>query len=157
MIKCAILTISDTCYNKLKQDLSGPKIKEMISNIAEVIEYEIVPDEEEYIIEKLIKYSDELMLDLILTTGGTGFSSRDITPEATSKVIQKEIPGIPEYMRMATSLFTKKSILSRGKAGIRGKTLIINLPGSLKSVEEMLSLIIDVIPHSIDMINNKGH
>lgn len=157
MIKCAILTISDRCSKKISKDLSGEKIKEIIKDIAEVVIYDIIPDEEIQIIMKLKEYADDLKVDLVLTTGGTGFSSRDVTPEATLKVIEKEIPGIPELMRIGTIFFTKKSILSRAKAGIRNKTLIINLPGSLESVNETLNIIKDIISHAIDMINNKGH
>ena len=151
MITVAILTLSDKGSRGEREDLGGPAIKEMIRPIsAEVRYYEIIPDEEELIKEKLIAYSNSV--DLIITTGGTGLSPRDVTPDATREVIDREIPGIAEAMRMAGLGKTKRAMLSRAVAGVRGKTLIINLPGSPKAVKEGLGAIMDVIPHAVEKI-----
>ena len=114
--------------------------------------YEIIPDEKDVIIEKLIYASDELGLDIIFTSGGTGFSSRDVTPEATLEVIEKLTPGIPEAIRYYGLQKTPKAMLSRAVAGIRGKTLIINLPGSVKGVRESIEAILPALSHGLDII-----
>ena len=151
MITVAILTLSDKGSRGEREDLGGPAIKEMIRTInAEVRYYEIIPDEKELIKEKLIKYSNSV--DVIITTGGTGLSPRDVTPDATREVIDWEIPGIAEAMRMAGLGKTKRAMLSRAVAGVRGKTLIINLPGSPKAVTEGLEAIMDVLPHAVEKI-----
>ena len=151
MMTAAILTLSDKGSKGEREDLGGPAIKEMIRTInAEVRYYEIIPDEKELIKEKLIKYSNSV--DVIITTGGTGLSPRDVTPDATREVIDWEIPGIAEAMRMAGLGKTKRAMLSRAVAGVRGKTLIINLPGSPKAVTEGLEAIMDVLPHAVEKI-----
>lgn len=151
MIKAAILTLSDKGSKGEREDRSGPAIKELLKGIgADVEYYEILPDERELIVKKLIEYASKV--DLILTTGGTGLSPRDVTPEATREVIEKEIPGIPEMMRIEGIKKTPRAILSRSVAGVRGKTLIINLPGSPMAVKENLEVIMDVIPHAIEKI-----
>ncbi|MGC2062974.1 MAG: MogA/MoaB family molybdenum cofactor biosynthesis protein [Thermodesulfovibrionales bacterium] len=151
MIKTAIITLSDKGSRGEREDLSGPAIAEMIKGInAEVAFYEIVPDEKELIKEKLIYYADRA--DLILTTGGTGLSPRDVTPEATLQVIEREIPGIAEAMRMGGLQKTKRAMLSRAVAGVRGNALIINMPGSPKAIKEGLEIIMDVIPHAVEKI-----
>ena len=158
MYKAAILTISDRCSRGEREDLSGKVIQELIKNLPlEVVKYEIVPDEIESIRAKLIDYSDELKVDLVLTDGGTGFTPRDVTCEATKAVIDKEVPGIPEAMRMECFKSSPRSILSRAVCGIRKHTLIINFPGSPRAVKESLEVILDVIIHALDMINGKGH
>jgi molybdenum cofactor synthesis domain-containing protein len=119
---------------------------------SDIIDYKIIPDERVKIKEELKILTDNNKADLILTTGGTGFAERDITPEATAEVIEKEVPGIPEKMRMDTVKITPRAALSRAKAGIRGKTLIVNLPGSPKAVKECLESIIDILPHGIDIL-----
>lgn len=125
----------------------------MMSKInSDIIDYKIIPDERVKIKEELKILTDNNKADLILTTGGTGFAERDITPEATAEVIEKEVPGIPEKMRMDTVKITPRAALSRAKAGIRGKTLIVNLPGSPKAVKECLESIIDILPHGIDIL-----
>jgi molybdenum cofactor synthesis domain-containing protein len=127
----------------------------MIQTIgAEVSIYEIIPDEKGLIKEKLIDYSEKV--DLVITTGGTGLSPRDVTPEATREVIDKEIPGIADAMRSAGLEKTKRAMLSRAVAGVRGNTLIINLPGSPKAVKEGLEAIMDVIPHAIEKIKGSA-
>ncbi len=151
MITVAVLTLSDKGSKGEREDLSGTAIKEMLKNIdAEVRHYDILPDEKDMIKKKLLEYSNKV--DLILTTGGTGLSPRDVTPEATLEVIDREVPGIAEAMRIEGLKQTNRSILSRAVAGVKGKTLIINLPGSPKAVKENLSVIIDVIPHAIEKI-----
>jgi len=119
--------------------------------------YDVVPDEIPAIKEKLIYYCDDLKVNVVITTGGTGFSGRDVTPEATGQVIEKLIPGLPELMRAEGLKKTKKAVLSRGIAGIRRNTLIINLPGSPKAVRESLEAILDLIPHSLEMLKGGKH
>jgi molybdenum cofactor synthesis domain-containing protein len=157
MYKAAILTISDKCAQGEREDESGKLIPEIISHFAEVVRYEIIPDELELIKQRLINYADLLKVDLILTTGGTGFGSRDVTPEATKSIIEKEIPGIPEAMRFSCLKFTPRAMLSRATAGIRGKTLIINLPGSPKGVKESLEAVVEGIFHGLEVLAGKGH
>jgi len=151
MIRAAILTLSDKGSRGEREDLGGPLIREMIKTIsAKVLFYEIIPDEKELIKEKLIEHSKKV--DLIITTGGTGLSPRDVAPDATLEVIEKEIPGIAEAMRMAGLKKTNRAMLSRAVAGVKGRTLIINLPGSPRAVKEGLEAIMDVIPHAIEKI-----
>lgn len=151
MITVAVLTLSDKGSKGERKDLSGPMINEMLKSIGAEVKYsEILPDEKELIKERLIEYSRKV--DLILTTGGTGLSPRDVTPDATIEVIDREIRGIVEGMRAEGMKKTPRSMLSRAVAGIKGQTLIINLPGSPKAVEENLAVILDVIPHAIEKI-----
>ncbi|MDO9289807.1 MAG: MogA/MoaB family molybdenum cofactor biosynthesis protein [Thermodesulfovibrionales bacterium] len=151
MITVAVLTLSDKGSKGEREDLSGAAIADILKSIdAVVAHYEILPDEKALIKGKLIEYSNKV--DLILTTGGTGLSPRDVTPEATLEVIDREVPGIAEAMRVEGLKKTKRAMLSRAVAGVRGKTLIINLPGSPKAVKENLDVIMDVIPHAIEKI-----
>jgi len=151
MITAAILTLSDKGSRGEREDLGGPLIRDMLRTIdADVSYYEIIPDEKELIKEKLVEYSRNV--DLIITTGGTGLSPRDVAPDATLEVIDKEIPGIAEALRLAGLKKTNRAMLSRAVAGVRGTTLIINLPGSPKAVKEGLEAIMDVIPHAIEKI-----
>ena len=151
LITAGILTLSDKGSRGEREDLGGPLIREMIKTIsAEVLYYEIIPDEKKLIKTKLIDYSKTV--DLIITTGGTGLSPRDVAPDATLEVIDREIPGIAEAMRMEGLKKTNRAMLSRAIAGVRGRTLIINLPGSPKAVKEGLDAIMDVIPHAIEKI-----
>jgi molybdopterin adenylyltransferase len=151
MITVAVLTMSDRGSKGEREDLSGPMIEDMIKAIgAEVKYFEILPDEKEIIKEKLIEYSKKA--DLILTTGGTGLAPRDVTPEATLDVLDKQAPGIAEAMRSEGLKKTSRSMLSRAVAGVKGRSLIINLPGSPKAVKENLAVILDVIPHAIEKI-----
>lgn len=152
MFKVAIITLSDTASKGGRQDLSGEEVKKMVSELGEVVHYEVLPDDIELIRKKLIEICDNGLADLILTTGGTGFTERDITPEATKLVIEREVPGISEYMRIKSAEISKNAILSRGISGIRKKTLIINLPGSVKAVKENLALILSVLPHAIEKL-----
>ncbi len=151
MIEVAVITLSDKGYKGERVDESGPIISSMLKEIgAEVVSYEILPDEKELLKTKLIEHTGKV--DLVITTGGTGLSPRDVTPEATREVINREIPGIPEMMRTEGMKITKRAMLSRAVAGIRGETLIINLPGSPKAVEENLSIILHELPHAIEKI-----
>jgi molybdenum cofactor synthesis domain-containing protein len=151
MITVAVLTLSDKGSKGEREDLSGPLIRDMLKSIgAEITYYEILPDEKELIREKLIEFSRKV--DLILTTGGTGLSPRDVTPEATLAVIDRQVPGIAEAMRLEGLRKTPRAMLSRAVAGVKGTSLIINLPGSPKAVKENLAVILDVIPHAIEKI-----
>lgn len=151
MIKVAILTLSDKGSRGEREDRSGPLIRELLKTIEASVEYyDILPDEKELIKERLIDYAEKV--DLILTTGGTGLGPRDVTPEATREIIERDIPGIPEIMRIEGMKKTSRSMLSRAVAGVRGKALIVNLPGSPRAVKENLEVIIDAIPHAIEKI-----
>ena len=155
MIKTAILTVSTT--RTKENDESGKVLKESLGDDFDLIGYDMVSDDEEAIIQKLKFYCDKQNADLILTNGGTGFSESDITPEATFKAADKIAPGISELIRSEGLKKTKRAALSRGISALRGKTLIINLPGSPKGAKESLEAIIDLIPHAIKMINGGKH
>lgn len=148
--KVAIITISDKGSKGEREDLSGKVIREIVATWADVISYKIVPDEKDQIKKAMIEQLDKV--DLILTNGGTGLAPRDVTPEATLEVIEKEVPGITEIMRLTGFQKTKTAILSRAVAGIKGRTLIINLPGSPKAVKESIEIIMDALPHAIDKL-----
>lgn len=157
-IEIAVLTSSDRCSRGEAEDVSGRLIGELIKPIgARVAAYDIVPDEIPAIKEKLLRYCDELRVSVVITTGGTGFSGRDVTPEATAQVIERNIPGLPELMRAEGLKKTKKAALSRGICGIRGNTIILNLPGSPKAVKENLEAVLDLIPHALEMLRGGGH
>jgi molybdenum cofactor synthesis domain-containing protein len=150
-ITVAVLTLSDKGAKGEREDVSGHIIEKALKKIdAKVIHYEILPDEKGLIKEKLLEYSAKV--DLILTTGGTGLSSRDVTPEATLEILDRHVIGITEAMRVEGLKKTKRAMLSRAVAGVKGGSLIVNLPGSPKAVQESLSIIIDVIPHAIEKI-----
>lgn len=156
-MKVAILTVSDKGYVGERGDKSGQVIREMVTKAgAEVIAYEIVPDEREMIAEKLIAWADQNQADLVLTTGGTGFSPRDVTPEATLTVIDRLAPGFAEAMRHESLKITPHAMLSRAISGIRKKTLIINLPGSPKAVAECLQTILPSLPHGVEVLRGEG-
>ena len=151
-----ILVISDRGWRGERLDKSGQVAKEFISRLGiEVAKYEVVPDEAEIISKKLREWSDTVGLDLIVTSGGTGLSPRDVTPEATLAVIDKIIPGLTEAMRMDTMKRKPEAILSRAVAGSRGKCLIVNLPGSPKAVKECLEVILPVLPHALEILGGK--
>jgi len=151
MMKVAILTLSDKGSRGEREDTSGPTIEKMLKKIdAEVVSCEILPDERAGIKKKLISLCKKA--DLILTTGGTGVSPRDVTPDATQEVIQQEVPGIAEAMRMSSMKKTPYSMLSRAVAGIRNRTLIVNLPGSPKAVRENLGVILPCLTHAVAKI-----
>lgn len=153
MITVGVLTLSDKGARGEREDLSGEEIKRLAAEIpAEVKAYEIIPDEKYLIKDKLIEYADDLGLDVIITTGGTGVSPRDVTPDATLDVIDKEIPGMAEVMRSESLKKTPRAMISRAVVGLRGRTLIINLPGSPKGVRENLSAILPAISHAVEKI-----
>jgi molybdopterin adenylyltransferase len=156
MIKIGILTISDKGSKGQREDKSGEALREGVSQIAgKVVKYEIVPDEKDIIAEKLVEWADRGDVDVILTTGGTGLSKRDVTPEATLAVLDREVPGIAEAMRAVSLAKTPTAMLSRAVAGQRADCLIINMPGSVKAVKECLEAIIAAIPHAVEIIKGE--
>ena len=153
-ISVGILTVSDRCSRGEAEDASGPLIRRLVSeHLPAAVRLEaIVPDEQDAIRGTLIRWCDDERLDLILTTGGTGFSPRDVTPEATKAVIEREAPGLAEAMRREGAKVTPHAMLSRAIAGIRGQTLIVNLPGSAKAVQEGLEVIFPALPHGVEIL-----
>lgn len=157
MLRVAILTISDAVSKGMRQDASGDAIERMVRESgATVAERALVADEREQIAARLRQWADAGTLDLVLTTGGTGLAPRDVTPEATRDVIEKEAPGIAEWMRMESARRNVHAVLSRAVAGWRSNTLIVNLPGSPKGVEEMLALVLPVLPHAVEILQGRG-
>ena len=135
MKRAAIITSSDSGYRGEREDLSGPAVREILEREGyQVVSMEILPDDREILGNRMKEIADKELAELVLTTGGTGFSQRDVTPEATEDIIERRVPGIPEAMRAYSMTITKRAMLSRAAAGIRKKTLIINLPGSPKAV-----------------------
>lgn len=156
MLSVGILTISDKGWRGERTDESGKVIRDTISRLpGQATKYEIVPDEKDVIGPKLAAWADEGKVDVIITTGGTGLAQRDVTPEATLAIVEKVVPGIAEAMRIKTLSQTPMAMLSRATAGVRGKCLIINLPGSPKAVRECLEVILPVIPHAVEIIQGK--
>lgn len=153
----AVITVSDKGYIGQREDTSGPNLCRILKeNGYELVHTSIVPDDNEMIQAELIKCCDELRINLILTTGGTGFSPRDITPEATMAVVERPTPGIPEAMRAESMRITPKGCLSRSAAGIRKQSLIINLPGSKKASEENILAVIGAVDHGLEMLLGSG-
>ena len=153
MKRAAIITASDSGYRGEREDLSGPAIREILEREGyEVISMDILPDDQVMLAGKLQEIADSEKAELILTTGGTGFSERDVTPEATEEVIERKVPGIPEAIRAYSMTITKRAMLSRATAGIRGKTLIINLPGSTKAVKENLEFLLPALDHGLNIM-----
>ena len=153
----AVITVSDKGYRGERVDTSGPNLCEILKSKGyDVVHTAIVPDEKEQIKVELIRCADEMGIALILTTGGTGFSPRDITPEATLEVVERLTPGIPEAMRAESMKITPKGCLSRSAAGIRGRSLIINLPGSKKASQENILAVIDPVEHGLQMLLGAG-
>lgn len=154
--RVGIITVSDRASKGEYEDKSGPVIKELIEAAGmEVIDYVIVPDEKSQIVKKLLHFSDQRQADLVFTTGGTGFSKRDVTPEATKQVVEREVPGIGEALRSYSLTITPKAMLSRQTAGIRGNTLIINLPGSPKACKENIDYIMGPLKHGLGILSGR--
>ena len=148
------MTVSDSASQGVRQDLSGPAARRELEQLGcEVLEVVIVPDELGQIKEYLAGWSDRGDVDLVVTSGGTGLSARDVTPEATSAVVEKEVPGLAELMRSEGAKSTPRVVLSRAKAGIRARTLILNLPGSVKGVTESLRAVAPVLFHALEVIS----
>ena len=153
----AVITVSDKGFRGERRDTSGPALCAIAKAYGLEVTYgAIVPDESAIIQRELIKCADELGVSLVLTTGGTGFSPRDVTPEATKAVIERETPGIPEAMRAASMRITPRGCLSRSAAGIRGRTLIVNLPGSEKAARENILSVMEPLRHGLDMLASAG-
>lgn len=156
-MRVAILTVSDRCARGEREDVSGPRIAEVLTtafDTCRIIHRLIVPDERNRISAQLIAWSDSNKIDLIFTTGGTGFAPRDITPEATRLIIERETPGLAEAMRAASLQQTPHAMLSRGVCGIRGRTLIINLPGNPKAIGDNLEVLLPVLPHALQLLHD---
>lgn len=154
-IRFAILTVSDRSWRGERLDLSGPALEKVILDKGwEIKEKAILPDQKDQIQEKLLEWSDLSGVDIIITTGGTGFSPRDVTPEATLAVIDRHAVGLAEAMRFQSMKITPHAMLSRAVCGIRGSTLIINLPGSPKAAVENLQIVMPVLPHAVQLLQN---
>ncbi|MDY3249152.1 MAG: MogA/MoaB family molybdenum cofactor biosynthesis protein [Candidatus Choladocola sp.] len=152
-VRVAIIVSSDSSYRGTREDLSGPEIRRIVEAYGyQVVSCKVLPDEQELLEAEMRMIADENLAELILTTGGTGFAERDRTPEATASVCQRMVPGIPEAMRLYSMQFTKRAMLSRSAAGIRKRTLIVNLPGSPKAVRECLEYIITELDHGIAVL-----
>ncbi|MBA7595891.1 MAG: MogA/MoaB family molybdenum cofactor biosynthesis protein [Candidatus Cloacimonadota bacterium] len=153
-INVAVITVSDRSYRGEREDRSGKLLSEIVEQkLGNVLAYKVIPDEIEMIKREILRCVDELKADIVITTGGTGISERDVTPDATGELLEKEMPGISEIVRIKGYEHTPMSLLSRAKAGVRGKSIIVNLPGSPKAVEESLDYIIPALKHGIEVLN----
>jgi molybdenum cofactor synthesis domain-containing protein len=152
-MKFGIICVSDRCYRGECEDKSGPAIAEFIKELCEKSVYRLVPDVQMKISKAICELADSENCDVIFTTGGTGFAPRDVTPEATKAVIETEVPGISEAIRAKSLDITDRAMLSRAVSGIRGKSLIINLPGSPKAVRESVEVVLPVLPHAVETLS----
>ena len=156
MFNIGIITASDKGSRGEREDASGRLIATMMSELGEIKSYKVLADDVDLISRELIVMADTLGLDLILTTGGTGMSPRDVTPEATLAVVDRQVPGIPEAMRARSLQITSRAMLSRAVAGMRGRTLIINLPGSPKGVQECLEVVLPALEHGLAIMKGEA-
>jgi molybdopterin adenylyltransferase len=157
MFTAGILTISDKGSRGERQDKSGEAIREILSKMdVRIVDYDIVPDEKDLIVETLVKWVDRDNLDVVITTGGTGLAPRDVTPEATLAVVDRIVPGFAEAMRAESLKKTPHAMLSRAVVGTRGKCLIVNLPGSPKAVRECLQVILPALPHAVETLKGQA-
>jgi molybdopterin adenylyltransferase len=156
--RVAVLTVSDRSFRGEREDRGGPAVADAARRLfgAEVVEVRVVPDEKDDVAWHLTRYADNEHLDLVLTTGGTGISARDVTPEATRSVLSFEVPGLPEAMRAASRAALPSAMLSRQVAGVRGKTLVLNLPGSPRGAVECLEAVAAVLPHAVAMLRGEA-
>jgi len=157
-MRAAILTVSDRCARGEAADASGPAVREALEEFgAEIVESALVADEAGSIKERLTRWSDEMRADVVFTVGGTGLGPRDVTPEATEAVLDRRVPGIAEAMRAGSLTKTRWAVLSRATAGVRGRTLIVNLPGSPRGARECVELVLPVLEHAVEMMAGGGH
>lgn len=158
MFKAGVITCSDSSFQGTREDLSGKLICDILEdNGYEIGRYKVVPDSKEDIKREIKKMSDELELDLVLTTGGTGFGPRDVTPEATGEVVERWANGIAEAIRNYSLSITRRAMLSRAVSGIRGETLIVNMPGSPKAVQESLDYVLETLHHGLGILKDIEH
>ena len=158
MFKAGVITCSDSSFQGTREDLSGKLICDILEdNGYEIGRYKVVPDSKEDIKREIKKMSDELELDLVLTTGGTGFGPRDVTPEATGEVVDRWANGIAEAIRNYSLSITRRAMLSRAVSGIRGETLIVNMPGSPKAVQESLDYVLETLHHGLGILKDIEH
>ncbi|MBI4893581.1 MAG: MogA/MoaB family molybdenum cofactor biosynthesis protein [Acidobacteria bacterium] len=156
MMRVIVLTISDGAAAGARQDLSGPAVERLCLDQGwSVLAIEVLPDEQADIARRLAELADDAVAELVVTTGGTGVAARDVTPEATRSVIEKELPGLAELMRAEGLKKTRRAALSRGLAGVRGRTLVVNVPGSPKGAVESLNAILDLVPHVVDLLQGR--
>ena len=156
MFRIAVITASDKGSQGLREDISGKVIMETCKDFGKVVSYEVLPDERDLLSNRLRILCDEDIADIVFTTGGTGFSQRDVTPEATMDVVERPTPGIPEAMRLKSLQITDRAMLSRAAAGIRKGTLIVNLPGSPKAVKECLEAVLPALSHGLMILRGSA-
>lgn len=152
MFNFAVVTVSTRAYNRVREDASGPEIIRLLAGYGQVVETVLVPDEKGLIEKALRRLADDVGVDAVFTTGGTGLSPTDVTPEATLMVVDRAVPGIPEAMRAKSLAITDRAMLSRAVAGVRGGTLIVNLPGSPKACRECMDVLLPVLEHGLTVL-----